>query len=78
MEEEHKVVSKKKKETDGIGKFFALGLAGFLVILVVVSVIVSVTAVKKLSQNSFVLGVNKVLNLSIAEINGGKIVIMIM
>ena len=73
MEEEHKVVSHKKKETNGIGKFFALGLAGFLVILVIMSVIVSVGAVKKLSQNSFVLGLSKVLNLSIAEINGEKI-----
>ncbi len=54
-------------------KYFGLGLAGFVVILLVVAMIVSIVGVKKLSQNSFVLGVNKVLHLSVAEINGENI-----
>ena len=57
----------------GVLKYFGLGLAGFAAILILVSVVVAIVGVRKLSQNSFVLGVNKVLHLSVAEINGENI-----
>lgn len=68
-----KIKLPKIKLPKGVMKFFGLGLAGFIVILILVAVVISVIGVKKLSQNSFVLGVNKVLHLSVAEINGQNI-----
>lgn len=70
---EVKKLKKKINLPKGIMSFFGLGLVGFLVILVIVLVCISVMGVKKLSQNSLVLGVNKVLHMSVAEINGDDV-----
>lgn len=76
--EEVKEVKSKKTNTKtdspkDMLKYFGFGLLGILVIFLLISAVVSVRAVKNLSQNSFVLGMSKVLNLSVAEINGEKI-----
>ena len=67
---------KHKKTKGGVGdliKYFAYGLAGIIVLALIVSAIFSVRAVHNLSQNSFVLGVSKVLHVPVAKVNGKKI-----
>ena len=64
---------KSETKKTGMAKFFLFGFLGVVVLVVLLGVLLAYAQIKKLSDNSFVLGVAKVFQVPAAKINGLRI-----